>query len=732
MTTFDFLSLLNPQQQAAVTTPPGPTLVMAGPGSGKTRVLTYRIAYLIGALGVQPFHILAVTFTNKAAREMEARLENLLGTRMYGLTVGTFHAFCARLLRREADHLPFQSNFVIFDADDQVNLVKRALADLNLDPKQYRPQAVHAAISNAKNDLLLPPDFLVRTYRDQVVQRVYERYQELLLASNALDFDDLLLWAVRLLSENEAVRQRYARRFKHILVDEFQDTNPAQYQLLKLLASHHHRNLFVVGDIDQSIYSWRGADYRNVLRFEEDFPNARVILLEENYRSTQTILDAAMAVIAPLQYKHRKQLFTQRGRGAKITMHRTYNDREEAAFVVHTIAHLVASGQARPEEIAVMYRTNAQSRLLEEAFLTAGMPYRLVGAQRFYGRREIKDLVAYLRLAHNPSDEASLLRVINTPPRGIGPKTVQTLRQLAANRRRSPGAVLLDLAAEPEAYREAFKPRVFNVLLPFALRLAQWHTVAPELAPLQLLDRILGDTGYQTYLNDSTEEGLSRWENVQELRRLAGEYQERGLEAFLEDLALISDQDTLREGEAAPTLLTLHAAKGLEFRVVFIVGLVEGLLPHFRSLEDAEAMAEERRLFYVGITRAKDRLYLTYPEQRTAYGYSEPADPSRFLEDIPPDLVEGDHPLKDEFGTSWERATTWGNASAPSGSVPILEPQFRTGMQVEHPKWGCGMVIGSRVDDGDEIVDVFFDSVGLKRVIASLAHLTIVDREKTE
>ena len=725
----DFLSLLNPQQQEAVTAPPGPTLVMAGPGSGKTRVLTYRIAYLIGALGVRPFHILAVTFTNKAAREMEARLTNLLGGHMRGLTVGTFHAFCARLLRREADHLPFRSNFVIFDADDQINLVKRALADLNLDPKQYRPRAVHAAISNAKNDLLLPPDFPVNTYRDQVVQRVYERYQELLLASNALDFDDLLLWAVRLLSENPTVRQHYARRFEHILVDEFQDTNQAQYQLLKLLASHH-RNLFVVGDIDQSIYSWRGADYRNVLRFEEDFPDARVILLEENYRSTQTILDAAMAVIAPLQAKHRKQLFTQRGRGAKILMRRTYNDHEEAQFVVETIARLVASRQAQPEEIAVMYRTNAQSRLLEEAFLKAGLPYRLVGAQRFYGRREIKDLVAYLRLAHNPADEASLLRVINTPPRGIGPKTVETLRQLAANRRRSPGEVLLDLANEPEAYREVLSTRVLNALLPFAQRLAQWHTIAPERTPMQLLDRILGDIAYQTYLNDGTEEGLSRWENVQELRRLAGEYQDRGLEAFLEDLALISDQDTLREDEAAPTLLTLHAAKGLEFRVVFIVGLVEGLLPHFRSFEDAEAMAEERRLFYVGLTRAKDRLYLTYPEYRTAYGYSEPTDPSRFLEDIPPELVEGDHPSRDESGISWDRAASPGGSAIPSGSAPILKSRFRTGVQVEHPKWGRGIVLSSRLDDGDEIVEVFFDSVGLKRLIASLARLTIVERKE--
>ncbi len=726
MSTFDFLSLLNPQQQAAVTAPPGPTLVMAGPGSGKTRVLTYRIAYLIGALGVRPFHILAVTFTNKAAREMERRLQDLLGTQIHGLSVGTFHAFCARLLRREADHLPFQANFVIFDADDQVGLVKRILADFDLDPKQYRPAAVHNAISNAKNALLLPEEFPVRTYRDQVVQRVYEQYQERLLAANALDFDDLLLWAVRLLSENEAVRLRYARRFEHILVDEFQDTNLAQYRLLKLLASHH-RNLFVVGDVDQSIYSWRGADYRNVLRFEEDFPDARVILLEQNYRSTQTILDAATAVIAPLQYKHRKQLFTHRGRGPKITIRRTYNDREEAGYVVQSIAHLVATGQARPGEIAVMYRTNAQSRLLEEAFLQAGLPYRLVGAQRFYGRREIKDLVAYLRLAHNPADETSLLRVINTPPRGIGAKTVQALRTVAANRRRSPGEVLLDLAADPQAYETVFTARQRKVLLAFAQALSHWHATAPELAPLQLLDRILTEVGYQAYLNDGTEEGQSRWENVQELRRLAADYRDRGLEAFLEDLALISDQDTLRGDEDAPTLLTLHAAKGLEFRVVFIVGLVEGLLPHIRSFDDPEAMAEERRLFYVGITRAKDRLYLTYPETRTGYGMAEPVDPSRFLEDIPPDLVEGDHPLMEYGGTYGEVPSPGGLGTGSQGSVPVIEPRFRPGMRVQHPKWGSGLVVSSRMDGGEEVVDVVFDQGGLKRLLAAVANLTILE-----
>ncbi len=416
----------------------GPVLVLAGPGSGKTRVLTHRIAYLIGAMGVRPYHILAVTFTNKAAREMDNRVMDLVGqftqtganSSGSGLTLGTFHATCARILRREAEHLPFDSNFVIFDADDQLNLVKQAIRDLKLDEKRYRPQGVHASISNAKNELLLPDDYPATNYRDEVVKRVYKRYQELLLANNALDFDDLLLWTAYLLEENAPVRERYARRYEHVLVDEFQDTNMAQYLLLKHLASFHN-NIFVVGDTDQSIYRWRGADYRNVLRFEQDFPDSQVILLEQNYRSTQAILDVAMAVIDRNPHRTPKRLFTDRGAGQKITLHETYDDRLEAAYVVDTIAALVKTRQLQPGNFAVMYRTNAQSRLLEEAFLQASLPYKLVGAQRFYGRREIKDVIAYLRLVHNPSDELSLTRVINVPHRGIGDKTYLALRTQA-------------------------------------------------------------------------------------------------------------------------------------------------------------------------------------------------------------------------------------------------------------------------------------------------------------
>lgn len=722
-----FLKGLNPQQQQAVLASSGPVLVMAGPGSGKTRVLTQRVAYLIGALGVRPYSILAVTFTNKAAREMEGRIYRLLGeTEGRGLTLGTFHATCARILRREARHLPFDANFVIYDTEDQLAVLRQALADLNLDEKRYRPQAVHTAISYAKNELLLPDNFPVRDYRDEVTARIYRRYQELLLASNALDFDDLLLYTVYLMEQVPEAKERYARLFEHILVDEFQDTNQAQYVLVRHFSSFH-RNLFVVGDIDQSIYRWRGADYRNVLRFEQDFPDAQIILLEQNYRSTQAILDVAMAVIEPHPYRTAKQLFTERGAGERVTVIEARDDTHEAQWVVETIAQMLRRKEVSGSEVAIMYRTNAQSRLLEEAFLQYGLRYRLVGAQRFYGRREVKDLIAYLRVIQNPSDEVSLLRILNTPPRGIGNKTVLALRAFAQKEKLSTGQAILAIAAEPErAVSEVFPQRAVIAVARFGDLLAGWQAQMAQDMPLQLLDRLMSDIDYRAYLDDGTQEGQDRWENVMELRRLAAEFSEAGLEAFLERVALVSDQDTLAEGNEAPTLLTLHAAKGLEFRVVFIVGLNEGSLPHMRSLDDQEALHEERRLFYVGITRAKDQLFLVYSQLRSAYGYAEPQAPSRFLEDIPSTLVDF-RSLVDEPSRSSARNfrdQVKRVFSAPSAA--IVEKRFSPGNRVHHPIWGEGMVLNSALKDGDEIVDVFFESVGLKRVSASIGRLEIL------
>ena len=714
------LETLNPRQRQAATAEPGPVLVLAGPGSGKTRVLTSRIAYLISERGVRPYRILAVTFTNKAAREMKERVAAMLGdSTLEGLWLGTFHAACARILRRESLSLPFDSNFVIFDADDQRNVVKTAIRELNLDEKRYHPRAIHSAISKAKNELILPDEFPTQTYRDEVVRRVYERYQDLLLQNNALDFDDLLLWVARLLEENPEVRERYASRFEHILVDEFQDTNMAQYALLRHLASVHG-NLFVVGDPDQSVYAWRGADYRNVRRFEEDFPDAQVILLEQNYRSVQRILDTAMAVIKPNPSRVHKELFTERGKGEKVFYYEAANDYEEAAFVVDTILHLVESGKAAPRECAVMYRTNAQSRLLEEAFLQARMPYKLVGAQRFYGRREVKDILAYLRLVHNPADQVSLTRVVASPPRGIGAKTLLALHLAAQKAKLPPGMVLMDLAKGAESpYWQFFSARAAAPLSRFGARLADWYAAAKILTVGELFDRIVQEIQYQAYLGDD-EEGKERWENVLELRRLAVEYEDRTLAEFLEDVALISDQDTLA-GADAPALMTLHAAKGLEFRVVFIVGVDDGILPHSRSFDTPESMQEERRLFYVGITRAKDRLYLVRALQRGRYGVPEPTEPSRFLEDIPTEFLNG---VRRNVRRRRKKVTPYRwTSNRAQGKSDSVVAAYRAGMHVRHAKWGEGIVLETKVDKNDEIVTVVFESVGVKRLAASIAKL---------
>ncbi len=715
------LASLNPQQREAVTAPPGPILVWAGPGSGKTRVLTYRVAYLIAAYGVSPWNILAVTFTNKAAREMEERLEQLLGpTRASGLTVGTFHAFCARLLRQEAAYHPFTSRFVIADTDDQRRLLQQAMKDLNISEAYYPISLVHTKISQAKNAGLWPEDYPQGSPRDRTIAKIYQRYQALLEASRALDFDDLLLWAVRLLSEYPGLREKYARRYQHILVDEFQDTNTLQYHLVRLLAQDHRR-LFVVGDMDQAIYRWRGADYKNLERFQRDFPEARVIPLEENYRSTQFILDAAMGVIRPLHRKP-KRLYTRRGQGRRVVVKEVRDTYQEATYVVETILELVRAGEARLGDVAIMYRTNAQSRVLEERFLEYRLPYRLVGAQRFYGRREVKDLLAYLRLIYNPADESSLLRIINVPPRGIGMKTLAALRAYAQRQGKAAGEVLLDLAHDPDAYHAVFPGRMHRVLYAFAVQLKTWQEEALGRSPLALLDRIIEDVGYEAYVRDGSEEGEGRWENVQELRRIASEYPPEALEAFLEDVALVSDQDTLENGDA-PTLLTLHAAKGLEFPVVFIVGLVEGLLPHERSMHDPESLNEERRLFYVGITRAMNRLYLVVPRTRWAFGVPEPQEPSRFLKDLPMEAVEGDLP---KLFPELRRA-----AREPSSRRTRREsravPAYRVGMRVRHARWGEGTVVSVEEAGGDQILMVAFDGGTTKPLLASMAPLEVVE-----
>jgi DNA helicase-2/ATP-dependent DNA helicase PcrA len=712
----DILAGLNPAQREAVGLEGGPALVLAGPGSGKTRVLTHRVAWLIEQ-GIHPYRLMAVTFTNKAAREMRSRIETLLGGRLRGLTIGTFHATCARILRREAEHTPLSPDYLIYDTDDQLALVKRAVADLGLDDKRFQPPKVLNSISMAKNELITPDIYRADTYFGEVVGRVYERYMRLLIESNAADFDDLLLRAVLLFQEHPDVLGRYQTAYDHILVDEFQDTNSAQYVLVRALADEH-RSIFCVGDEDQSIYRFRGADYRNVMRFRHDFPDARVILLEQNYRSTQTILDAAQEVINQNPHRTPKRLFTHKEGGPQITQFEAYDEHEEAQFVVDTIATLVATGEAEPGECALMYRTNAQSRSLEEAFIRAGLPYQLVNATRFYNRREIRDVLAYLRLIHNPDDTLSLRRIINMPPRGIGTKTIAVLEGWAARQGLSSGAAL-DRLREAES-DPAFTNRAFGLLRNFAEMLAGWREVSHDLDIAELLNLVLDEAKYHDYINDGTDEGRDRWENVLELRNVAAEYAGASLAEFLEGVALVADVDGMAEEVNAPTLLTLHSAKGLEFRVVFIVGLEDGLLPHQRSFDDPEAMAEERRLMYVGMTRAKERLYLVYAFRRMAWGESSIAIPSRFLADIPQHLLTGGRLAG--AGTI-RRAETWTKDGASSDD----EPRFKPGQRVLHPKFGEGTVIESRPSGDDEEVSVVFEEGGLKRLIAGFANLSVID-----
>lgn len=635
---------LNPQQRRAVEAPDGPVLVLAGPGSGKTRVLTQRVAYLIQERGVAPYHIVAVTFTNKAAREMRARLETLLGgARLSDLTLGTFHATCARWLRRDGPHVGLERDFVIYDTADQEALVKQALRDLNLDDKRYKPSTQLAKISAAKNELIGPQAYKATTYPDEITRRVYARYQELLINNNAVDFDDLLMLTVRLLDENPPLLQRYQERYTHILVDEFQDTNTAQYALVRLLAGKR-ANVFCVGDEDQSIYRWRGADFRNVQRFREHFPQARVILLEQNYRSTQIILEAARNLIDNNRQRTPKKLFTQRGKGVPIAVYEAYDENDEAQYVVNTIRDLIAHRQARAGDIAVMYRTNAQSRALEDAFIRAGMPYRLVGATRFYARREIKDVLAYLHLIHNPHDAVALNRIINVPPRGIGDKTLTELNNQARRQGVSVYQVLRSLQAA-ESKDSPFTPRATRALIEFVTLLDGWIAHKVQQSVGKLMDLVLQESGYGRYVNDGTEEGRDRWENIQELRGVAAEYTQDAssdpLADFLNDVSLVSDVDALADTADAPTLMTLHSAKGLEFPVVFITGLEEGTLPHSRSLADQDALEEERRLCYVGLTRAQERLYLSYAFCRTMWGDDDVRSPSRFLSEIPQELLTG-------------------------------------------------------------------------------------------
>ncbi len=715
----DVLEGLNPAQREAVEAIEGPLLILAGPGSGKTRVIAHRVAYLIKVWGISPYHILAVTFTNKAAREMKERLYHLLGGSVEELTLGTFHAICARILRREGAHIALDSRFVIYDEDDQLSVVKRSLQELDLDPKRYMPRAFLSAISAAKSHLLAPEDYVKFTYFDEVVQRVYHRYQELLTESKALDFDDLLMRVVYLFRQRPEVLAKYQSRYYHILIDEFQDTNIAQYVLAKQLAGKY-RNICVVGDPDQSIYSWRFADLRNILSFESDYPDAKVVFLEQSYRSSKTILEVAEQVISANRQRKEKRLWTENDVGLPITVAETYTEQEEAQFVVNEVENLVSQGLFKPVDCAVMYRTNAQSRAIEEAFIRYGIPYKLVGGVRFYERREVKDVVAYLKLIHNPYDSVSLSRVINVPPRGIGPRTLEELSRWAKERSLPIYAALQIVADEETEQKPSFSPRIMKALANFLTMLDHLMAKSEELNIVELFDLVLESSGYREYILEAAD-GEDRWDNILELRSVAAEYRhlasQEGLSSFLEGVALVSDVDSYDEKVDAVTLITLHAAKGLEFPVVFIVGMEEGLLPHRKSFDDRDQMEEERRLCYVGITRAKERVYLVRAFRRGYQGGGEPTLPSRFLLDIPAHLVT----TPSQY--AWER-----RERAASMPTPAPEAAFKTGDHVRHAVFGEGVVINCfPIKDDQEVTVAFKGKAGLKKLLFSLAPLERIE-----
>jgi ATP-dependent DNA helicase UvrD/PcrA len=669
------LARLNPEQARAVTTTDGPLLILAGAGSGKTRVLAHRVAYLIGVKGVRPWQILAVTFTNKAAAEMRDRITRLVGEQARDVAMGTFHALCARVLRRDGSAIGIDPRFAIYDTDDQTATIKLVMRNLELvGSSELKPQAILGQIGRWKNDLLGPEDAAAtaRGYHEEIAARAYERYQARLRAQNALDFDDLLNEAVRLFDQAPGVAAHYQDRWRYLHVDEYQDTNRAQYLWIRHLAGER-KNVAVVGDDDQSIYSWRGADLRNILDFERDYPNATVVKLEQNYRSTQLILDAAHAVVSRNEARKEKKLWTENPRGVLIERFEADSEDEEAEWIARQVEALVGGRGAggsflarradegderryRLRDIAVMYRTNAQSRPIEEAFLRYGQRYQLVGGTRFYQRREVKDALAYLRVLRSDFDGAAYERILNVPPRGIGEKTVALIRDEAGRRGANTWQALEALGSGEEVETAT---RARSAIAGFVRAIGSLRQRVGILALPELLDAVLDETGYRAHLLDGSQEGDDRWANLLELREVVARYgdldPDDAVDRLLEETALVADQDSYEKDADAVTLITMHAAKGLEFDVVFISGLEEGVFPHSRALDDARQMEEERRLAYVGLTRARHRLYLTHAAMRATWGRGGFSVPSRFLLEIPADLMHGPRLVVQEDGEDDQR-----------------------------------------------------------------------------
>ncbi len=692
-----YLADLNPAQQEAVLTTEGPLLVVAGAGSGKTRVLTHRVAHLINACGVKPQEILAITFTNKAAGEMRERLEDMLGGVARAIWILTFHAACGRILRREAARLGYRSNFTIYDQADQIRLTKAVLEELDRDPKRFVPRGIHAQISTAKNSLVSPEVYATRvsSFYDQTVADAYDLYQRRLFASNAVDFDDMLFLTVRLLENFPEAREKWSNAFRYILVDEYQDTNHAQYRLLQLLAEKH-KNLFAVGDPDQSIYAFRGADIRNIMEFEHDFPGTRVIALEQNYRSTNTILRGSNAVIANNRERKPKELWSELGDGEPIHVLEVEDEHAEARFVAVEIARLVEEG-FNGSEIAVFYRMNAQSRVLEDVLVRQAVQYQVIGGPRFYERAEIKDLIAYLQVIDNPYDAVSLMRVANRPRRGIGDTSIARLQTFADSR----GISLWEATEFPEEAGVGAAP--LRAVQGLRTLLQSLMAGAMELTVPELVQRVLERSGYLDALEaERTIEAQGRMENLQELVGAAQEYQaaadEPSLSSFLQEISLFSDQDSIRGEQSLVTLMTLHNAKGLEFRAVFMIGMEEGIFPHSRSIEEA-MLEEERRLAYVGMTRARERLTLTHASQRSLWGNRNYNLPSRFLDELPDGSVERER----------LRPTSWTGYGARTVAPRTDVPDLSTGDNVRHGTLGEGVVTG--IDAGGVVTVRFADGI---------------------
>ena len=735
---------LNAAQWEAVQHVEGPLLIVAGPGSGKTRVITHRIAYLVKEVGVSPGRIAAVTFTNRAAREMRERLARLLGERAKYLTAGTFHGLCAMVLRRDGEAIGIPKEFVIMDADDQIGLVKQAMELVNVDPKRYPPRAILSAISAAKSQLLGPQGLVGATGQyDQIVHRVFVQYQAALERSRAVDFDDLLRRTVELFRESPEARSKYQERFIHLMVDEFQDTNVAQYEIARQLAGKY-RNLAVVGDPDQSIYAWRNADIRNILSFQKDYPDAKKVHLSQNYRSTGAILEAARSLIAANKHRIAQDLFTRNDAGAPVTVAEAYTEEEEAQLVIEEVDRLVRHEEFVLRDCVVTYRVNAQSRALEEACLRYGVPYKIVGGIRFYHRQEIKDLLAYLRLVQDPYDEVSLARVINVPTRGIGKRTVDELTAWARSLDLPMYTALQTLAGDgPEALASGgvgpFSARQRQQLVGFLGLVNGLRESAETLDLPDLIDEIMQRSGYRTSLMTSEDtDAEDRLDNIREFRGVAADYAglpaAETLQAFIESAALVQDQDSLTEDEQQYlTLITLHQIKGLEYPAVFITGMEEGLLPHMRSLDDPAQLEEERRLAYVGMTRARKRLYLLRSfRRRFRGGTSYP--PSRFLQEIPLRLIATPQRGGGRFsGRSGSReglsvldraAAAAVAAGETDNAVPAAPPPYRAGDKVTHERFGKGIVVSCVPKPGDfEVTVAFVGDSGVKRLLHSFAKL---------